>query len=510
MKLAFADREAYYGDPRHVTVPADGLLDPAYAPARARLSTTSRAWPEMPPPGDPAGAWRDPAPGWTGPARPAPPADARHLLCRGRGPRRQRVLGHSQRRVPHRHPGRSRHGPRGLLARLSVVARCPGIRALSLPASDPVSRRARAWCSVDGRLVMPFGTPGGDVQPQAMLQVLLNLVVFGMSPQHAVEAPRFATQSFPNSFWPHRYLPGRAHARRAHLRRRPPRRSPTAATRSSDGRTGNGRRAACAWSRSTTAASLGRRRPAPRFLRRRLVGAAARRRRRSPRRSWPSLRRAARRVSWPPDRWRPARSRRRGRRSAPDRPTASGRRRSSRASGNGRGGRAGRDAGSTTGSTSARPPGRPCSPPPTAPSRAPALTRTPGGWWSSPTTATSPPCTGTCRRSRCVPARPCGAARGSGASGMTGNATTPHLHFGVCRRLGQCGSESRPAGTTRRATGSRGQRASPPTARTAAPVAASPTPCPAPARVGGRARARPAGQARVARAITPRPLRRLS
>jgi gamma-glutamyltranspeptidase/glutathione hydrolase len=61
----------------------------------------------------------------------------------------------------------------------------------------------------DGRLVMPFGTPGGDVQAQAMLQVLLNLVVFGMSPQQAVEAPRVATQSFPNSFWPHRYFPGR-------------------------------------------------------------------------------------------------------------------------------------------------------------------------------------------------------------------------------------------------------------------------------------------------------------
>jgi gamma-glutamyltranspeptidase/glutathione hydrolase len=56
---------------------------------------------------------------------------------------------------------------------------------------------------------MPFGTPGGDVQVQAMLQVLLNLVVFGMSPQQAVEAPRFATQSFPDSFWPHRYFPGR-------------------------------------------------------------------------------------------------------------------------------------------------------------------------------------------------------------------------------------------------------------------------------------------------------------
>ena len=57
--------------------------------------------------------------------------------------------------------------------------------------------------------VMAFGTPGGDVQAQAMLQLLLNLTVFGMAPQRAVEAPRFATQSFPDSFWPHRYFPGR-------------------------------------------------------------------------------------------------------------------------------------------------------------------------------------------------------------------------------------------------------------------------------------------------------------
>jgi gamma-glutamyltranspeptidase/glutathione hydrolase len=57
--------------------------------------------------------------------------------------------------------------------------------------------------------VMALGTPGGDVQLQAMLQVLLNLDAFGMGPQSAVEAPRFATQSFPDSFWPHRYFPGR-------------------------------------------------------------------------------------------------------------------------------------------------------------------------------------------------------------------------------------------------------------------------------------------------------------
>ena len=38
--------------------------------------------------------------------------------------------------------------------------------------------------------VMPFGTPGGDVQTQAMLQVMLNIMHFGMDPQSAIEAPR--------------------------------------------------------------------------------------------------------------------------------------------------------------------------------------------------------------------------------------------------------------------------------------------------------------------------------
>ena len=59
---------------------------------------------------------------------------------------------------------------------------------------------------------MPFGTPGGDVQVQAMLQVFLNIVEFGMTPQAAVEAPRVATFSQPNSFFPHEAQPGVAKA----------------------------------------------------------------------------------------------------------------------------------------------------------------------------------------------------------------------------------------------------------------------------------------------------------
>ena len=56
---------------------------------------------------------------------------------------------------------------------------------------------------------MPFGTPGGDVQTQAMLQVLLNIFQHGMDLQDAIEAPRVASYSFPSSFAPFEYFPGR-------------------------------------------------------------------------------------------------------------------------------------------------------------------------------------------------------------------------------------------------------------------------------------------------------------
>jgi gamma-glutamyltranspeptidase/glutathione hydrolase len=52
------------------------------------------------------------------------------------------------------------------------------------------------------------GCPGGDDQAQADLQLVLNLLVFGMNPQQAVEAPRFSTQTLVNSFYPRAYRPG--------------------------------------------------------------------------------------------------------------------------------------------------------------------------------------------------------------------------------------------------------------------------------------------------------------
>ena len=60
----------------------------------------------------------------------------------------------------------------------------------------------------DGQPLMTVGCPGGDHQAQANVQLILNTLVFGMNPQQAIEAPRFATDSAVNSFYPHTHYPG--------------------------------------------------------------------------------------------------------------------------------------------------------------------------------------------------------------------------------------------------------------------------------------------------------------
>ncbi|MET0850963.1 MAG: gamma-glutamyltransferase [Candidatus Rokuibacteriota bacterium] len=208
VKLAFADREGYYGDPRHVKVPADGLLSKVYADARRKLLAEDRAWPEMPPPGDPVGlaAVRNGAP--TSPARRVgtPSTDlGTSYVCvvdaEGNGFSATPSDPFADSPVV---PGVgcvvSPRGSQGWLT--------PGHPSEVAPGKRPRLTPAPAMAFRDGRLYMPFGTPGGDVQQQAMLQVLINVTQHGMPPQQAVEAPRVASRSFPDSFWPHTYSPG--------------------------------------------------------------------------------------------------------------------------------------------------------------------------------------------------------------------------------------------------------------------------------------------------------------
>src|SRR5215813_783688 len=53
VKLAFADREAYFGDPRVIDVPIDAMLSRDYANKRREMIRQDKAWPEMPPAGNP-------------------------------------------------------------------------------------------------------------------------------------------------------------------------------------------------------------------------------------------------------------------------------------------------------------------------------------------------------------------------------------------------------------------------------------------------------------------------
>jgi gamma-glutamyltranspeptidase/glutathione hydrolase len=206
MKAACADREYRYGDPLFVDVGLDELLSDAHVEARVRAIDHERAMPDMPPPLGRHPSNRPPAVSasrarsdatiepdtsyccavdrW-GNVLSATPSDGswRSPVIPGLGI------------VPSARGTQSRPDPR----HPSGVA--PGKRPRLTP-NPAIAVR-------DDGSVIPFGAPGGDVQVQAMLQVFLNAFHFGMDLQEAIEQPRFATFSFPNSFAPYTHLPGR-------------------------------------------------------------------------------------------------------------------------------------------------------------------------------------------------------------------------------------------------------------------------------------------------------------
>ena len=215
IKLVFADREAYFGDPDFVQVPLAGLLDERYAAGRRNAIDPDRAAADMPPAGEPWPFHPEPR-GQNGPFptqdpdRPQPErlshweSDTSYLCVVDE-------QGNAFSSTPS-----------------DVVGWTPVVPGLGFPVSgrgtqtwlDPSHpsylqpwKRPRltpnpALVLKDGRPFMPFGCPGGDAQVQGMLQVFLNIIEFGMEPQEAIDAPRVISHSFPNSFWPHGSLPG--------------------------------------------------------------------------------------------------------------------------------------------------------------------------------------------------------------------------------------------------------------------------------------------------------------
>jgi len=200
IKLAAADRDAYYGDPRFVDVPMDTLLSMDYARERQALIRPGTAWP-VPPAGRVQGKpWQSPveAPA-RGSDRPGSSLDTSYVCVVDRwGNAFSATPSDSALQMPIIPGTGLAPSPRGNQSWTD-----PGHAACIAPGKRPRLTPAPAIAIKDGSFIMPFGTPGADVQTQMMLQVFLNLFVFGMDPQTSVEMPRIATHGFPATHAPH-------------------------------------------------------------------------------------------------------------------------------------------------------------------------------------------------------------------------------------------------------------------------------------------------------------------
>ncbi len=202
-KLAFADREAYYGDPDFVRVPLPELLSDTYTAARRQLIDPERASLELRP-GDPS----------TGAA-----------LRTGQGP----LIGREwQRGTVHVAVVDSARNLVAATPSGAWLAGSPVVEGLGFPLGtriqvfylDPqhpnaLAPRKRPRTTLtpslvlrDGKPFMAFGTMGLDQQDQWTLQYFLNVVDFGMPLQEAIEAPKFSSRHFPSSVYPHAADPG--------------------------------------------------------------------------------------------------------------------------------------------------------------------------------------------------------------------------------------------------------------------------------------------------------------
>jgi len=235
-KLAFADREAWYGDPAFTDVPLDDLLSAAYNDERRKLIGAAASLELRP--GHPAG--REPElPGFA--THPFGMTDFDPAARRpgsgdpGIDPTTGEPLGratHAQARrgdtchldVADRWGNVVTATPSGgwlqsspvipslgfcLGSRAQMFTLDPGLPATIAPGKRPRTTLSPTLALRDGEPYLAFGTPGGDQQDQWTLGFFLNHVHFGMNLQQAIDFPAFHSAHFPSSFYPREAHPGR-------------------------------------------------------------------------------------------------------------------------------------------------------------------------------------------------------------------------------------------------------------------------------------------------------------
>ncbi len=209
IKLAFADRDRYYGDTRVVKVPGMELLSKDYAAVRRSLIDPRKASLEQRP-GDPVNKKSLAqliGQAETGPSRVPADERANDTTC-------VNVID-AQGNVFSATPSGAWlpafiAGDTGIPVsnRLQSFLLTPGHPNELKPGKRPRITLSPTLVMKDGQPFAALSTPGGDNQDQALVQVLLNIIEFGMNPQEAVEAERFETQHFVASFDDHKFNPG--------------------------------------------------------------------------------------------------------------------------------------------------------------------------------------------------------------------------------------------------------------------------------------------------------------
>jgi gamma-glutamyltranspeptidase/glutathione hydrolase len=193
MKLALADRDVYYADPLFEEVPLAELLSPRYAEVRRPLIDRKHAS-LVQRPGDPRAGkallGREEArKGLGGPAN-----DTTTCLAAD-------AQGNVVAATPSGFSG-ALAGPTGvwLGSRLQSFNTWPGHPNCIEPGKRPRITLTPTIVLKDGKPVLAVSVAGGDGQDQATLQVLLDVIDFGMGPAEAVTAPRFGTNHHLGSF----------------------------------------------------------------------------------------------------------------------------------------------------------------------------------------------------------------------------------------------------------------------------------------------------------------------
>jgi gamma-glutamyltranspeptidase / glutathione hydrolase len=215
LKLSFADRNKFVGDPKFVpNIPMKALLSKEYAAARRAQINPDRAIEGEPAPGDPfkfttssaqAYAAPQPSPAQVGAFNPDEILNLTTYLT---------VVDKDHNMVSLTSSLLSGFGS-GLVVENGGFFLNDRMRYFYLDPADVNSlqpgKRVRqtinpAMALRDGKPFLAFGTPGADTQPQTQLQFFLNVVEFGMPVQRALEQASVISNSFRDSYSPHAVL----------------------------------------------------------------------------------------------------------------------------------------------------------------------------------------------------------------------------------------------------------------------------------------------------------------